>query len=103
MKARKKRGAGLTQVSDLDALDVTTAGELRGHLLQALQAGRSVEIDASAVERVDAAGLQVLCAAAQLAGQEGLQLVCQDPSPTLLRTAVVLGLSGHIEHTELVS
>lgn len=94
MKVRKKRGEPLMLISEVDALDVTTARELHGHLVDALAAERGVEIDAAAVERVDAAGLQVLWAAVRAAQAQGVAVRCANASPVLRDTAELLGLGG---------
>lgn len=56
-------------------LTLTGAAALKTALLEALAGAPRVELDARAVAEVDAAGLQVLCAAHRSAAALGKQLV----------------------------
>ncbi len=55
-------------------LIISQAAALRSLLLAALQAGQPVELDGRSVQEVDAAGLQVLCAARRSALARGTSL-----------------------------
>lgn len=45
-----------------EVVDISTVRTLHGALSEALESGAPIEIDGSSVVRVDAAGLQLLCA-----------------------------------------
>lgn len=55
-------------------LTIAGAEELKAALMAALAAGEPVELDGRAVQEVDVAGLQVLCAARRSATAHGLVL-----------------------------
>ncbi len=55
-------------------LIVSQAAALRSLLLSALESGQPVELDGGSVKEVDAAGLQVLCAARRSALARGISL-----------------------------
>lgn len=77
-------------------LTVAVAVELRAQLLAALGGPPgALELDASAVADVDAAGLQVLCAARRTAEARGMSLTVKSGtcSPALARAVEVAGLA----------
>lgn len=57
-----------------ESLIVSQAAALKSLLLSALEAGQPVELDGRSVNEVDAAGLQVLCAARRSALARGTSL-----------------------------
>jgi anti-anti-sigma regulatory factor len=73
------------------ALDRTVAGDLHARFLEAL-GGASITLDGSRVERVDVAGVQLLCALMIAAGQRGVQLGWTAVSPALSTCARLLGV-----------
>ncbi len=79
------------------ALTITEAEALKAALLAALGAGAPIELDGRAVEEVDAAGLQVLCAARRSAEARGVRLgFARGGRSEVLAEAIVLaGLSHH--------
>lgn len=78
--------------------DLTEAGPLKERLLQALAAGTSVTVDASAVQRVSSPCLQVLVAGTQsFAKAGGTSLTIADPSEAFRETVSVLGLTDALE------
>jgi len=78
--------------------DLTEAGPLKERLLQALAAGTSVTVDASAVQRLSSPFLQVLVAGTQsFAKAGGASLTIADPSEAFCETASVLGLMNALE------
>lgn len=76
-------------------LTIAEAPRLRELLLAALERGEPVELDGGAVEEIDAAGLQVLCAARRSAARRGLSFTIREPgrSEPLSRSLVVAGLN----------
>ena len=61
-----------TQSVDLgQSLDITGVSQLHGRLAEALQGGGRVALDGSRIERVDAAGIQLLVAFAHAAAERG--------------------------------
>ncbi len=74
------------------SLDIAAARELQECLAGLLEAGEACAIDASAVERADAAAVQLLHAFAREACARGLALVWRDPSPALCEAFRLLGL-----------
>ncbi len=76
-------------------LTLTGAAALKTALLEALAGAPRVELDARAVAEVDAAGLQVLCAARRSAVARGLGLGFQPGgrSPALVRAIELAGLA----------
>lgn len=75
-------------------LDIVVAGQVLIQLREAIEAGSEVSIDASAVERVDTACLQVLCAFSRQAKINGIALDWRSVSPSFRASADLLGLAG---------
>lgn len=73
-------------------LDTAAAGPLRAELRKAVDGGRPVVIDGSAVERTGQACLQVLVAAKAAADGAGLAFGIQEPSAALTEMATLAGL-----------
>ena len=79
---------------------IASAPELRTSLLKRLSDARNVQIDASAVQRIDTANLQVLAAFARDRRAEGLALEwlgvpnCLAEAATLLDLTNTLGLAS---------
>lgn len=73
-------------------LDGSTAAELKAAFLSVK--GRPLQVDAGAVERVGAAGLQVLLAAAQAWREDGLDFMLSNPSTPLLDGFQLAGLTS---------
>lgn len=74
------------------SLDIAGARELREALAGLLEAGEPCAIEASAVERADAAAVQLLHAFAREARARGVPLAWRDPSPALREAFRLLGL-----------
>lgn len=84
-----------SQIMDCgEVLDIATTAELRTHLLAVLESGQPAVLDASQVERIDTAALQVLCAFVQDANSLEQTVQWKDPSEVLSRSAELLGLSA---------
>lgn len=76
---------------DISAVTVAAAG-----LIEAL-AGGELAIDGRAVTRIDAAGLQLLCAAVATARTTGRRVRWVGASPVLVAGAATLGLTAALE------
>ncbi len=82
-----------TRVTLDGALDVSAAKQLRERLSTALDAGCPVVVDASAVDRVDTAALQVLISFSRDAERQEMAVRWADPSDSLCDTAAFLDVS----------
>ncbi len=78
---------------DLHIAEVQTLYE---RLKDALQAGHGLRVKAQAVERADAAGLQLMLACVNEMALQGLSFEWQNPSHALLSSARLLGLAGEL-------
>lgn len=85
-------------------LTIARAAELRATLISGLERGEALELNASQVTEVDAAGLQVLCAAHRSAQARGLGLTFAPGtrSDVLRETIVAAGLGRHGEERWLL-
>jgi anti-anti-sigma regulatory factor len=81
-------------------LTIAHAAQLKAILLDALDQGGDVALNAAAVTDVDAAGLQVLCAArkSSLARKQRLAIVAGGRSEVFARAVETAGL-GHSNET----
>lgn len=77
-----------------DSLNISGVGELHQQLSKALKGGRAVILDASQVQRADAAGLQLLAAFCQAARARGVAISWRQPSEVFDLSARLLGLDG---------
>lgn len=80
-----------TLLSISGSLDISAVSVLREQLLNALDSARPIAIDASAVERADAAAIQLLYAFVLEARRRAVTVTWRDPSEALQRAARVLG------------
>ncbi|RKZ89484.1 MAG: hypothetical protein DRQ39_00635 [Gammaproteobacteria bacterium] len=76
-----------------DALSIADVGDLYAELLVLLAEGKTVQFDASQLERVDAAALQVLYAYSKEAVSNGNPLIWDQASEAFCRSARLLGLA----------
>jgi anti-anti-sigma factor len=83
-----------TDVALPERLDVTTVASAREALSLAIDAtpGRTVVVDASALESIDFAGLAVLVSAHRRSTALGIRLVFADPQPAIMRLFAVTRL-----------
>ena len=75
-------------------LDVATAGQLRGHLLDVLHKGvvRRLVLDLGALEFMDVTGLNVVVDAQRAVSGDGGTLALRHPRPLVLRMLKLLAL-----------
>ena len=74
-------------------LDVERVEELRDALVRAL-AAPAIALDGTQVQRIDAAGVQLLCALVLAAERRGVALTWTAVSPTLVTGVALHGVAG---------
>lgn len=94
-----ERTAETTQVALEAALGIADARALHEKLGAVLAAKTPVVMDASRVERLDAAVMQVLTAFCRAARERRLTLTWHSPSPVLQQAVRLLGLETVFEMT----
>lgn len=77
-------------------LEVSRCRQFRDSLKAALESGQSVAIDVSSIERIDAAGLQLLCAFMRKAQQCQRSVRWREPSTAFTHSARLLDLSRYL-------
>jgi ABC-type transporter Mla MlaB component len=75
-----------------EILDISGVRELYDVLKQSIESTLPVEIDASSIERVDAAALQLLCSFVREAKKRGKEVRWIQPSQALTASARLLQL-----------
>lgn len=80
-----------------EIVDISTVRTLHGILREALESGASVEIDASSVERIDAAGMQLLCAFVKDATTYGTRVRWVGPTQAFVDTARLLRVNDQLQ------
>jgi ABC-type transporter Mla MlaB component len=86
--------AGADTIDLGDSLTIADVGELRERLRAALDLGGTLSVGAGDVEQVDAAGVQLLCAVAREADQQGIAVDWNGVSGRLKDAVVRLGLEN---------
>lgn len=83
-----------------EALCISEAGRLYRELMSLLSGRQPITLNGSQVETADTAGMQVLTAFHREANRIGISIRWQEPSASLTRAAVTLGLSEelHLEN-----
>jgi ABC-type transporter Mla MlaB component len=76
--------------------DIAGARDFYNRLQAALQARQPVVLDATHIERVDTAALQILCAFFRDAEVNGLVVQWHQPSPALQHAAQLLNVSTYL-------
>ncbi len=79
------------------ALDIAHAAKIQSALKALLQQDAAVEIDAQEVERIDAAGLQLLLAFVRHCTTQAREWRWLKPSTALLEAATGLGLAHSLQ------
>ena len=77
-----------------DIMNIADVTEMQGELLAMLDKGGEVIIDASRIERIDTAMLQVLCAFGEDARGRGIKLEWREPSEYFIESARQLDLAA---------
>ena len=89
--ATKKPGGPLLLPSSLTIADVAS---VHTELLDRMVLAAPFQLDASDVENIDGAGLQLLAAAHKTAAERGIAMHITNPSEVLVRSAVQVGLES---------
>jgi ABC-type transporter Mla MlaB component len=77
-----------------ESMDISVVETLQAQLIEALESGQTVVLDAHQVERADTAALQVLSAFFQDAKTQAQKIEWKEPSDALCRSAALLDLSN---------
>ncbi len=85
-----------TVVSLKGSLDISGCAELHERLEQAIGEGQALLLDATGVERVDTAALQLLVATFRECQNRGLRIDWQSTSDVLCRNAATIGLESEL-------
>lgn len=86
-----------------EVLDISTSGELKASLVNALGSDAQVVLEADSIEKADTAALQLLSAFVNDAKAKGLAVQWRQPSAVLLRSAELLGLTEFLGLSELAA
>ena len=97
--SRKKRATQVTELCiDLNSEQgIRDVAELHQRLLQAVEHQHKVTIDASSVERVDTAILQILTAFIIERKKQGKVVEWTSPSEVFYRAASLIDLANHLD------
>lgn len=77
-----------------DSLDIRVVEEIKTGLIHALETGKAITLKSEAVERIDTAGLQLLCALVNDAKAKDLVVQWESPSQTIIEAAQLTGLTN---------
>lgn len=80
-----------------DLLDISMVNEIHQKLKQSLVSGDNISINVSNIQRLDAAGAQILCAFYQDAKSRKIKCTWQAPSEVFLKAIQQLGLNTHFD------
>lgn len=83
-----------TIVMDEDHTEAAQLQDFYGSLQHALDTHRPIVIDATRVQRINTATLQMICVFVKEARAKGIDMQWQQPSPSLRDAAGLLGLSS---------
>ena len=78
-------------------LDISRVTEAKVGLLEALDRGGEVVVDGSHVERIDAAGVQLLYAFVRELVKQDRDFCWQTPSERLTSATACLGMQAHLQ------
>lgn len=93
--SKGKSETGLdNMVSCANVLDISKAASLQKELLEVLGRGSAIKLDAAAVEKIDAAALQLFVSFFITAESQKVQVQWHHPSEALCRSARLLGLTN---------
>lgn len=79
-------------VSCGEVLDISRVSEFYTELEMIINEGKSIELDASELERIDISGLQLLLSFYQKIKSSGHEFCWSSPSEQLVRSASLVGL-----------
>jgi anti-anti-sigma regulatory factor len=90
-------------ISCSESMDISVVAEIQLQLINALESGKTVILDAHQVERADTAALQVLSAFFQDAKTQAQKVAWKEPSDALCRSAALLDLSNVLNLEPILS
>lgn len=79
-----------------ERVDISVVDSLYQRLQTALESGDPIEIDAESVDRLDAAGVQLLMAFALRSKKQSIQIHWKSPSDAFLKSVRLLGVEQHM-------
>lgn len=79
-----------------ERVDISMVSEVYLTLSVALETDKDISVDASAVERIDASGLQLLLAFMLQTSKQSLKCLWVNPSVALVKSARLLGLDRQL-------
>lgn len=79
-----------------DLLDISMVNETYQKLKKSLDSGQSITINVSHIQRIDAAGAQMLCAFFQDAKSRDIKCTWENPSEVFINSIDQLGLTDHL-------
>ncbi len=85
------------QINLGDSLGIQNVGQIMADIGAAFDLGTPIELNGEDVERIDGAGLQLLCMLMKSAGEKGVQIGWNSPSETLVEGAKQLGLQDLLQ------
>lgn len=83
-----------------EVMDISSVADIKAQLVEALESGQPVILDATQVERADTAALQVLGAFFHDAETRNQSIQWREPSESLGRSSTLLGLSELLHLTD---
>ena len=92
-----------TVISFGKVLGISTVNELYCSLKQSLESGLTIELDASCVERIDTAALQLLCAFVGDSTSSRRRIQWRCPTQALIASAKLLQINGLLALTDCKS
>ena len=97
-----KKKPAVTRIDIVGDLNIFNAAEQRSRLLEALGAGKEVEVDLSQVSEIDSAGIQLMIAAKREAAARKLALRFTGHSPAVFDILELCDLAGHLGDPVLI-
>jgi len=79
-----------------DLLDISMVNDIHQKLKKSLDSGSDIAVNVSQIQRVDAAGVQMLCAFFQDAKSRNIKCTWENPSEVFLTSVQQLGLTTHL-------
>ncbi len=85
------------QINLGDSLSIQNVGQIMADIGAAFDLGTPIELNGEDVERIDGAGLQLLCVLMKSGGEKGVQIGWNGSSETLVEGAKQLGLQDLLQ------
>lgn len=85
------------QINLGDSLSIQNVGQIMADIGAVFDLGTPIELNGEDVERIDGAGLQLLCMLMKSGGEKGVQIGWNSSSETLIEGAKQLGLQDLLQ------